>query len=123
MAVLVLVAPAWSQDAPEPAIRNGTGFTTPRGSVRAYLQAGRAEHWSVAAQHLDLRGLPPRQRETRGPELAERLKVVLDRTLWIDLDRLSDAAEGDTEDGQPEGRDLVGTIQTDRGGRRWPTTV
>jgi MscS family membrane protein len=118
MAVLVLVAPAWSQDAPEPGIRNGTGFTTPRGSVRANLQAGRAEHWSVAAPHLDLRGLPPRQRETRGPDLAERLKVVLDRTRWIDLERLSDAAEGDTEDGQPEGRDLVGTIQADRGAVR-----
>ena len=115
MAALVLVAPARAQETAEPARSNGTGLTTPRSTMRGYFEAARAERWNVAAQYLDLRGVPAARRDTVGPELAERLERVLDRTLWVDVASLSDAAEGDTDDGQPEGRDLVGTIQTEEG--------
>jgi hypothetical protein len=41
--------------------------------------------------------------------------VVLARTVRLDLVALSVAGVGDCEVGQPEGRDLVGPLQTDGG--------
>ena len=35
---------------------------------------------------------------------------MLDRTLWVDLDSLSDDPEGTPDDGLPPHRDLVGTV-------------
>src|SRR6185369_12446870 len=37
-------------------------------------------------------------------------QVVLDRTLWVDVDGLSDDPEGIGDDGLPPRRDLVGTV-------------
>jgi MscS family membrane protein len=99
--------------APGPADDYGRG--TPRGSMLGYLEAARAGDWERAAEHLDLRSVPRAQREERGEELARALKSVLDRTLWVDLDALSDAPEGLRDDGLPTGRDAVGVIHAARG--------
>ncbi len=78
---------------------------SPRVSVQEYLDACRAGQYEEAARYLALDGSP-----ARGPELARRLKAVLDHHLWIDLSLLSPLSEGDQKDGLGEGVDRLGAI-------------
>ena len=64
---------------------------TPRGSMYGFLTAARSRDFERAAEYLDLRQLPPDEQD-RGPELARRLRVVLEQTIWIDVGNLSDSA-------------------------------
>jgi hypothetical protein len=68
---------------------------TPRDSMYGFLAADRKGEYERAAEHRDLRRLPPEDRE-RGPQIAQQLKRVLDQTLWVDLTLLSDRREGIT---------------------------
>ena len=90
------------------------GFRSPRSTVRGFLIKSRDGDYVEAAKHLDLRRLSKGQRETTGPIFARQLRTVIDRTLWIDPDTLSDSPEGYTDDGLPPGRDLVGTIRSSK---------
>jgi MscS family membrane protein len=110
MPAAVSAQPATPETAGAPLQRD-----VPRAAMRSYLEACRAGDYERAAQYLNLGGLPPDARAGRGPVLARELKTVLDRTLWVDLDKLSDTPEGDRNDGLPPQRDLVGTIDTARG--------
>jgi MscS family membrane protein len=47
--------------------------------------------------------------------LARHLKVVIDHTLWIDLDALSDSPDGNGTGNGPARRQRVGTIRTPKG--------
>jgi MscS family membrane protein len=87
----------------------------PRGAVARFLAACREGQYARAAEYLDLRQVPRSVRAQRGPELARELEAVLDRALWIDVDRLSDQPEGDPDDGLPALRDSLGTIDTENG--------
>jgi MscS family membrane protein len=87
---------------------------TPRGSMYGYIVAARAGDYERASRYLDLRGLGPKDRD-RGPERARDFKTVRDQTLWVDFLTLSDSSEGQTGDGLPAGKDLLGEIQTKRG--------
>ena len=102
-----------STQPPAPEEDNDLGFDSPRATMRGFLYAARAGDWNTAAAHLDLRGRDPED----GPTLARQLKTVLDRKLWVDLDGLSNAPEGDTNDGETSARDLVGTIAMPDGNR------
>jgi MscS family membrane protein len=88
----------------------------PQTSIEGFLAASRDGDYERAAQYLDLRQLPKREVEQKGPLLAKQLKIVLDRSLWVDVDALSDLPEGYTNDGLPSNRDLVGQIKTPDGG-------
>ena len=90
------------------------GRGTPRSSVAGFLRAANARDYERAAKYLDLSGLPASERR-RGELLARALKIVLDQTIWIDLDTLSDSPEGRLNDGLPPSRDRVGEIKL-RGG-------
>jgi MscS family membrane protein len=79
---------------------------SPRAALQDYLELCRQGDYGSAARHLALR---PGQRE-RAPELARRLKAVLDRHLWIDLDAVSSSTDGDESDGLPAGIDEIGSI-------------
>ena len=48
--------------------------------------------------------------EIGAPELARRLKIVLDQKLWIEPEKLSDEVEGHVEDGLSPDVDQVGAI-------------
>src|SRR5678815_1049408 len=74
------------------------GRGTPRSSVRGFLSAAKDRNYVQAAEYLDLRNLPPGLNESQGPELARELRIVLDRTLWIDMELLSTNPEGDSSD-------------------------
>jgi MscS family membrane protein len=87
---------------------------TPRGSMQGFLTASRARQFERAAEYLDLRGLPSDERD-RGPELARRLRVVLDRTIWVDLGILSDSNAGTPNDGLPAWQDRIGEIEMKEG--------
>src|SRR5439155_709355 len=118
---LTLAAPAAARsEAPAPGgepSRPATAFgpEVPRGAMARFLAACREGHYARAAEYLNLRQLPQAVRAQRGPELARELETVLDRALWVDLDRLSDQPEGDPEDGLPALRDSLGTIETATG--------
>jgi MscS family membrane protein len=79
---------------------------SPRESVASYLDLARARHYEQAARYLVV---PADQRE-RASVLAERLKAVLDRHLWLDLDLLSGATDGDVDDGLPSEVERIGSI-------------
>jgi MscS family membrane protein len=83
---------------------------SPRTSVEGFLAATRERDYERAAQYLNLRNLPWGLSRRDGAQLARHLKIVLDRALWIDLDRLSPVPEGHPEDGLPANQDLVGRI-------------
>jgi MscS family membrane protein len=83
----------------------------PRSSVKGFFKATRDGDYKKAAQYLDLRYLPSGIREA-GPELARQFKIVLDRTMWVDLDTLSDSPKGMLDDGLPPFRDIMGRIKT-----------
>ena len=86
------------------------GRGTPRSSVRGFLSSAKDRNYVQAAEYLDLRNVSDGPTESRGPELARQLWIVLDRTLWIDLELLSTNAEGDQSDSLPVVRERVGRI-------------
>src|SRR5213594_2189363 len=120
LVALVLCAPTAARpEAPTPAepARPATalGPEVPRGAMARFLTACREGRYALAAEYLNLRQLPQSVRARKGPELARELETVLDRALWVDVDRLSDQPEGDPEDGLPALRDSLGTIETATG--------
>jgi MscS family membrane protein len=89
--------------------------TVPRGAMREFLTAARRGNYEAAARLLDLSAVPAGEAAGQGPALARELQIVLDRTLWVDLDALSDRPEGFVDDELPPGRDRLGSIRA-RGG-------
>jgi len=87
----------------------------PRSAMHGYVAAARDGDFVRAAAYLDLREIRRGEQQTRGPQLARHLKVVLDRELWVDLDALSSDPRGIQDDGLPASRDQVGTIETAEG--------
>jgi len=78
---------------------------SPRASVMAFLQLAQQHNYAQAAQYLDV---APADR-IRAPELAQRLREVMDQRLWVAMTRVSPLAIGDTTDGDPA-RDRLGVI-------------
>lgn len=85
---------------------------SPRAAVLRYLNAARATDFAAAASQLDL-SYP--EHAPRGEELARRLKSVLDAKLWLDIDRISPRESGDTLDGLPRDREMLGSIAIEPG--------
>ena len=86
---------------------------SPRASVRAFIElTTRKGDYRGAARYLTI---PPGE-DARGPQLARRLRAVLERYIEVDLDALSPLAEGATDDGLPPGVDVLGKVPDGRGG-------
>ncbi len=83
----------------------------PRTSVAGFLAATAKRDYHRAAEYLDLRNLPRELTKTQGPQLARQLKIVFDRSLWIDLTSLSRDPKGQDNDGLASFRDHVGKIE------------
>lgn len=97
---------AETKGVPEDELHRGV----PRGTVRGFFLAVRQRNFEQAAEYLDLRHLPEDVKKIGGTELAQELRIVLARTLWVDLDTLSLDPDGHTQDGLPPYRDRVGRI-------------
>jgi MscS family membrane protein len=104
-----LAAAAVRAGAQEPTPAIDDFGATPRSAMRGYLAACHEGDFERAGRYLDVRSLAPAKR-SRAPELAKELCVVLNRTLDVDVDALSDDPEGATDDDLPPGRDVVGAI-------------
>ncbi len=81
------------------------GRNSPRGTVKGFLEACREGDYKKASNYLDLRRI-----SGDGPTLARKLRTVLSRTLWVDVETLSQDPKGTANDGLPSYRDRLGTI-------------
>jgi len=84
---------------------------SPRAAVQTFLDLAREGRWKEAARYLELEEAQP----DRGPVLARRLKAVLDRHLWVDLDAVSPVPEGRQDDRLPPDTDELGVIRSGAG--------
>lgn len=79
---------------------------SPRASLQRFLDLSRAGQFEKAAQFLQV----PPTIKTKPAQLAERLKVVLDRNVWFQMDEISASSTGNVEDALPADREDVATI-------------
>ncbi len=84
---------------------------SPRAAMGRFLDHCRSGAFDKAADYL----LVPWSQRKRGPELARRLKAVLDRHDWLDPDVLSGEAGGDRSDGLDAGLERIGKVPGKRG--------
>ena len=89
----------------------------PRSSVKQFIKATRDGDYERAAKYLDFRNLPSWMDESDGPQIARQLKILLERTLVIDPELVSDHPDGNLKDGQHASLESIGHIKdkvTDR---------
>ncbi len=82
---------------------------SPRAAARAFVELTRKGDWEGAGRYL----LAPAGEDARRPELARKLRAVLQRYVDIDVDALSPLSEGSSQDGLPPGNDLIGKVPGD----------
>jgi MscS family membrane protein len=85
--------------------------TTPRSSIYNFLEACHADNPTLASQYLDLKKIRADQRATQGPELAKELCALLDRNPDFEVDQLSNAPEGNLQDGLSQDIDTLATFR------------
>jgi MscS family membrane protein len=83
----------------------------PRSAIAGYLRAMRVGDLALASNYLDYRNLSEKTLSIGKEELARQLGVVLNRTLWVDLNSISDKKEGRLKDNLPSYRELVGRVE------------
>jgi len=83
----------------------------PRSAIAGYLRAMRDGNLALASNYLDYRNLSDKTLSVGKEELARQLGVVLNRTLWIDLNSISAKQEGRMNDDLPSYRELVGQVE------------
>ncbi len=87
---------------------------SPRASARAFLDlTGRKAKYEDAARYL----VVPRDLAGRGPELARRMRAVIDHSIIVDLDAVSPLPGGAPDDGLPDHVDRLGMLSNVEGGR------
>ncbi|MDB4977114.1 MAG: hypothetical protein JWN48_5455 [Myxococcaceae bacterium] len=79
---------------------------SPRASMMNFIALCHRGDYEGASQYLELAAAD----KDLGPDLAKRLKAVLDRKAWIDVDKLSPLPTGNTDDGLSGYTDEVGQI-------------
>jgi MscS family membrane protein len=84
---------------------------SPRSTLAQFFEFSRAGNYAEAAKYLELSPADA----ARGPLLAARLRLVLERFAWIDLSTVSAAVGGDADDGMGQGTEQVAQIPTDGG--------
>ena len=82
----------------------------PRSAIAGYLRALRTGDLTLATNYLDYRNLSEKTLSVGKEELARQLGVVLNRTLWVDLNSISSLKEGRKNDNLPSYRELVGKV-------------
>jgi MscS family membrane protein len=98
--------PAPSVSAAPPPPEEKIESDSPRAAMTEFFEACNRGDFTRAADYLEL--LP--SETANGPELARKLKAVLDRRLSIDLEVLSPDSAGNRNDGLPGNNDELGKI-------------
>jgi MscS family membrane protein len=83
---------------------------SPRAAMAAFSSEARRGRFDLAARFIEA----PRGREAERETLAFHIKVVLDRSLWIDPETLSPKAEGNLDDGLLPRLEQIGRIDQGR---------
>jgi MscS family membrane protein len=81
---------------PTPAAADALGRETPSGTVLGFLQAAQAGNYKIASDYLQMSAV---RRQSQGPDLADKLKVLMDRAFMGSLQRLGTRPEGSPEFG------------------------
>ena len=105
-------APAPAKPAPVEATAEAPD--SPRASGRAFVKLAAIKGDFVSAARYLMLGATDRG---RGPELARRIRAVMERHLDIDIDALSPLSEGAAGDGLPAGVDKIGVVPDGVGGQ------
>lgn len=84
---------------------------SPRAAMAEFRHRVRAGDYAGAARYLDV--APGEAAD--GPTLAQHLKEVLNRRLWLDLSKISPESHGNTADNQPPNSEELGTIRAASG--------
>jgi MscS family membrane protein len=79
---------------------------SPRASVKRFMELCKAGEYAEAAGYLDL----SEAQKAEGPQLARRLKSVLDRWLWGQIEAISASPMGNQADHLPAGVDEIGKV-------------
>lgn len=114
-ATTTVVAPrAWAAPEPEPAAaeEEAASLDSPRASLLRFLTLARDADFESAAAYLEL----PTARKADGAELARRLKLVIDRHVWFDLQTVSARPGGNPDDGLPWGHEQLAELPSPEGG-------
>ena len=93
--------------APSSPSTDSLGRNTPSGTVFGFLQAAQDGNERAAADYLQLSAA---RRQSQGPELAGKLKVLMDSAFVGSLRRISTRPEGDLDSGTDQ--QTVGTFST-----------
>ncbi|MCW8834113.1 MAG: mechanosensitive ion channel family protein [Colwellia sp.] len=97
---------------PEDPYRRGQ----PRSSFQGFLNAAKKQDYVTASEYLDYRNLSSEVLSVGKEELARQFYVVLSRTIWVDIDSLSDEPQGNlNESNVPNYREFLGEIETKHG--------
>ncbi|MGC4063727.1 MAG: mechanosensitive ion channel family protein [Polyangiaceae bacterium] len=110
-AIELPTAPQASNAPPTTVVEEPTDEASPRATVSAFWRLCRSGDFASAARYLDL----PKSSQGQGPLLARRLKAVLDRKAWIDLETLSPLEKGNLDDGLPHAFEDIAKIPGDPG--------
>ena len=102
--------PAHTESAPQDGDSSEAG--TPRAAVATFMALCRAGSYAEAGRYLALSS----GQRARAPELAKRLKAVLDKHLWVKPEQLSDQETGDRDDDLPADVDELGRVPNASGG-------
>jgi MscS family membrane protein len=84
------------------------GRETPSGTVLGFLQAAQAGNYKNAADYLQMSAA---RRQSLGPDLAKKLKVLMDRAFVGNLRRLSTRPEGTPDNGVID-QQTIGTFSS-----------
>ena len=101
-----LLKPKGKTQEAAPTAADPLGRDTPSGTVLGFLQAAQAGDYKTAAEYLQMSGA---RRQSQGVNLADKLKVLMDRAFVGSLRRLSTLSEGDAEYGTSD-RQTIGTF-------------
>gem|GEM_PF-269605 len=88
-----------------------TLIATPRAALTRFFELSRRGDYEAAAKLFDM---PSDIESARAPELAKRLRLTLDQLRWIDMNKVSAAANGTTGDGLPASVDEIARLPIDR---------
>ena len=84
---------------------------TPQSAMLGFVKAAREGDFELASEYLDFRNIKASTLAVGKAELTRQFFVVLNRTLWIDLENLSSDHLGDLNDNLPTYRDFLGVIE------------
>jgi MscS family membrane protein len=97
---------------PEDEFRRGQ----PRSSFQGFLSAVKKQDYALASNYLDYRNLPADVLNVGKEELARQLYIILSRTIWVDINGISDEPLGDlNEKNVPSYREFFGNVNTKNG--------